>query len=129
MSDKREASPEIQQFIKDLDMQKIKMTVLDKGGLNAPSFEDDEEKEFNPILQFIAKIFYKLMLYIGVLLTLVGFANIYGAYMMYQGYKSGGIMGIVNSKWLIFLVGYAVFMFLYKKVHYALYKYYQGVEV
>lgn len=122
-----ETSLETQNFLDDLEKQRITMTVIDKDGVNDPFFEDDEEKEFSPILQFIAKIIYKLMLYIGVLLTIVGFVNIYGAYMMYEVYKVGGVMGVIYSKWFFFLIGYVVFMFVYKKVHSMLYKYSEGI--
>lgn len=128
MSDNKKLSPETQKYLDELKKQQITMTILDKEIIN--DLDSDNKikgKEFNPILRFIAKIIYRLMLYGGVVLTVLGFVNIYGAYMIYQAYKFGGLIGIVHSKWTFIFIGYIVFMLVYKKIHFALYKYSEGI--
>lgn len=127
MSDNRKPSPEVQKFMRDLEKQKITMTVIEPN--ETDNFDDDfeEEKERNPVLLFLSKILFKLMTFIAVILTLLGFANVYGVYMIYQSYKAaGGLMGIVETKWTFFLLGYIVVMVVFNKIHLAIGKYSKG---
>lgn len=126
MSDKKKVSPETQKFIDDLYKKRVSMTVNPKQ-FNFDIEDELDEKEFNPVLQSISYVVYKIMMFIGVLLSIAGVVNIYWVYLIYKKYQIDGLIGALTSKWLVFIVAYIVFMFIYKEIHYKLYKYSKGV--
>lgn len=122
MSKEKQVSAETQELINNLYKEKARMQVNPK-----PFFYDHEleidDREYNSVLQFFAKIITFIMPFVGTLYVIGGVVNLYWAYMVYKIYHIGGIMAVITSKWVYCIVVYFVILALLKKFSYESYKY------
>lgn len=136
-SNKEELERNAQEFVKSVlaeadkellfDVSKIGYAEPTKAELRQQKKEQREREKLlrdKPrFLVFIADILQKIMCLVMTLYTVAGLSVFYFAWQIYKVCKVSGWHGLIETKYTLYIVAYAVVFALLKAVYFALYKY------
>ncbi len=129
MSEKKKLSPEVQKIFDD-DAERRKRFKVNP----SPHYDEINEKDLpskfdflhHPVLEKIAYLIHKLLTLVLTLLTIAGVAVLYWIYKGYKIYQENGFNAAIKSEYIVYVIGYAILMFVVYRVSYSLYKFSQG---